>query len=96
MNSVEKIASKADEKLIHNTTMTKISHDVIGLPDRPHRPVDQLAGAPAAFSPSCDQAPQPCAEVGAREDGVHRRSDPEHGSDRGGLAHPTASAEAVG
>ena len=26
MNSVEKIASKADEKLVHNTTMTKISH----------------------------------------------------------------------
>ena len=52
--------------------------DVVGLPDRADRPVDQLARAPAAVAAAGDQAPEPGPEVRAAEHRVRRQADPEH------------------
>ena len=81
MNNVEKIASNADGKPVQSTTSDEDQPDVVRLPDRADRPVDQLARPAAALAAAGEQAPETGAEVGAAEDGVHRHADHEHDGD---------------
>ena len=87
MNSVDITASKATEKAVHRTTRMKISQTWLASHTGPiAESISRRARSPR--SPlAADERPEPGAEVGAAEDGVQRRADPE---DRGadvGLAH---------
>ncbi len=61
--------------------------DVVCLPHRPDRPVDEMPGALSPLPAAADEGPEPCPEVGSPENGVERDSDPEHGGDCVRLAH---------
>ena len=52
--------------------------DVVGLPHRGDRVVDDLAGSFAALGPAGDEVPEAGTEVGAAEDRVHRDRDEQH------------------
>ena len=92
MNSVEKIDSNALREPGPEHHEHEDQPDVVGLPDRADRPVDQLARAPAAVAAAGDQAPEPGAEVRAAEHGVRGHADPEHRGDGVGAAHRAPSA----
>ena len=99
MNSVEKIASNAEEKPVQRTTSTKISQTWLASQTGPIAQSMSSRAAPAALAPARQQAPQAGAEVRAAEDRVHRHADEQDDRDRVGAAHrapsvPSASGRA--
>ena len=93
MNSVEKIASNAGEKPVQRTTRTKISQTWLASQTGPiAESISSRGRRPLAAAGQ--QAPEPRAEVGAAEDGVHRQPDEEDDGDGVGLAHRRRSSAA--
>ena len=68
--------------------------DVVGLPDRSDRVVDDLAGTLAAVGAAGDEVPEPGAEVGAAEHGVGGDGEEQHDGD--GVAHRRAISSGCG
>ncbi len=66
--------------------------DVVGLPDRADRPVDQRARPPAPAVAAGDEAPEAGPEVGPAEHGIRRHADPQHPGDGVGAAHRAPSS----
>ena len=87
MNRVEKIASNAAGNAGPEHHEDEDQPDVVGLPDRADRPVDQVARAPAVDAAAGDEAPEPGSEVRAAEHGVRGDARPQHARDGVGRAH---------
>ena len=96
MNSVDMMDSKATENPVHSTTSTKISQTWFASQTGPIAQSTSAARPRAALAAAGEQRPEPRAEVGAAEDRVERRADPQHAGDGVGGAHPRLPAGGVG
>ena len=67
--------------------------DVVGLPDRPDRVVDDGARTLAALGAAGGEVPEAGAEVGAAEHRVGDDADEQHDGDR--VGHPTGSCSSA-
>ena len=96
MNSVDMIDAKATENAVQSTTSTKISQTWFASQTGPIAQSTSARARSAALAPAGEQRPEPGAEVGAAEDRIERRADPQHARDGVGGAHSGLPAGGAG